>query len=409
MKSIALVLIITVWLSFALAEAEGNNEDVLIAPDYITAFYDHYTVNILNVRSMGMGATGVALKGGIESSFLNPAAFKANDFRVYLEANAKGETTEMGRYVYLNEQNNTVTVDQQNLEAGIPGVFLGFGFAPHEMLSIGGSFSTPQTVRYNLFGRLLPTGAFVDRFPAMINYQSTGVLSGHFGAFSAGINLIYNYYTFRDMRVEETFDKVRYEYGTFRFQPGIFYDSPRFTFGLSHKFASEENIDLGNSIIYHTYYDTTLPSVTELGASFAYSDDVTVALAFTYEETSKQYYGFDDRLSLKLGFEKEYEKFNLRGGLMSIPGIYTGRVDLISAQEYMEDVYDPLPRDYEFFVVDKSDQLVLTGGMTYFFPQLNFNMAIAKDLLQNVDLFQLAFSVDIKLGQIIHKTSQRER
>ena len=358
-----------------------------------------------------MGNTGVAVQGGIENALVNPATFRGGKFQLYMEGIAKGSVTEMNRYYPFEEEEEEGgtlrldPVDRQKFETGIPAGMIGFGFSAADYLSLGASISIPQTIRYNVLGRMLPTGAFVDRFPSMNNYQTTFTMTGHIDErLNVGLNVIYNYYTFNDVRlIAPHFDRVSFNQGVFRFQPGILYSTNRISVGASYKFAAEEEIGVGNQEPYYQVYDTHFPAVLETGLAYNYSDDVTIALAFEYEQTSNQYEGFDDRLKLKLGIEKRFDDYQIRGGLVSIPGIYEGAFAIPEDDDTPEGdfIFDPLPYDYG--VVGKTDQLLITGGFTYFMRDVDFNLAFAKDVLQNFDLFQIVLSVNIKLGEIIER------
>ncbi len=405
MKITVLIMVLLMLISLVQAgEVLLDENHDLIAPDFIASFYDYYSVNLLNTRMLGMGATTVSIQGGIENALVNPAAFRGGLYKLNIEGLVKSSVKEMNSYASTEDPD--VVVEKQNLESGIPSGFVGIGFSPAPYLSLGTSISIPQTIRYNLLGRALPTGAFVDRFPSMQNYQTTLTLTGHYEQLSFGLNVIYNYYVFRDLRlIAPHFDRIRFEEGVWRLQPGLLYNMEKFFFGASYKFATEQEIEMGNTEPYYHIYNTHFPALLETGVSFQYSDDITIALALEFEQTSKQYEGFDDRLKLKLGVEKQFDNYDIRGGLISIPGIYTGPFaipeDTITEGDF---IFDPLPYDYG--IVGKTDQLLLTLGFTYYTRDIDLSMAMAKDVLQNLDLFQVGFSVNIKLGEIANRGQQ---
>ncbi|MBW6515265.1 MAG: hypothetical protein K0B81_01450 [Candidatus Cloacimonetes bacterium] len=411
MKRSALIISIIIGIYLIqTAGLNGDNGPDHIAPDFIPSFYDHYTINFLNARTLGMGTTTVALQGGIENALANPAAFKGEGFKLYFEGHVKAAVDEMNLYAafiedpeeagsYLDEYE--LVGEKQKLEQGIPAGMFGFGFSPHHNISLGASISIPQTVRYNLLGRALPTGAYIDRFPSMNNYQTTFTMTGHFDQLNIGLNVIYNYYTFNELRlIAPHFDRIKFQQGVLRFQPGVLYANDLLAFGVSYKFAAEEEIKMGNTEPYYYIYDTHFPALLEAGLSYKYSDDITIALAFEYEQTSNQYELFDDRLKMKIGFEKKFENYDIRGGLISIPGVYTGTFaipeDTITEGDF---IFDPLP--YDLGIVEKADQLVITGGFSYYMRDIDLNMAFAKDVLQNFDLFQVVASVNVRLGEVI--------
>jgi hypothetical protein len=378
-----------------------------IAPDFLASFYDHYTVNLLNARSLGMGGTAVSMQGGIEYALVNPAAFRAGMFQLYLEGNVKASVKEMNSYALYEEDNNEA--ESQNLESGMPSGMFGFGFAPTPYLSLGTSFSLPQTVRYSMLTRELKTGAFLDRFPTMNNYQTTFTVTGHYEPVSIGLNVIYNYYTFRELRIiAQHFDRIIFEKGLLRFQPGIYYSNDHIAIGASYKFAAEEEIKMGNSEPYYHIYDTHFPAVFETGISYNFRDDMIIALALEFEQTSKQYELFDDRLKMKIGFEKELENYNIRAGIISVPGIYTGGFG-VPEDSITEGEFEFYPLPYDHGIVAKTDQLLVTGGLTYFLPDVDVNLAFAKDVLQNMDLFQFVISMDIRLGEVIARGKPQSR
>ncbi len=366
------------------------------APDFLASFYDNYSNNYLNTRLLGMGSTAVAIRGGIENAIFNPAAMNSKSLQVYLEGGFKGNTTEISRFASYD--NTYIHSQSQYYETPIPALLAGFSFSPYRNISLGYSFATPQTIKYNVFGRALKTGAFLDRYPTMLNYQNTFSAAGHINNLSIGLNLIHNYYTFRDYRIEYSFDRVNFEESTIRYQPGIFYEHKYFTLGASYKTSVTQTIKVANSPqLVYAKYETTFPPVLELGSSFNIGDDTIIAAAFEYEETSKQSKLFDDRIRTKIGIEKTLATFSIRGGLISVPDIYNGSMSLLEdkSNPQADEFYK---NEYDYFMIEKSNQLSLTGGLTFFTPKADFSIAFLKDLLNNADIFQLTVGVNIKLG-----------
>lgn len=390
-----------------------NDEEILIAPDYLASFYDNYTRNFLNTRALGMGNVSVSLKGGIEYALTNPASFAGGDINVYFEGNAKNEVKEMNKFI--NIENPDKADERQNLEAGIPAITVGIGHSVSPNISLGASFSIPQTVRYNIFGRMLKTGVYIDRFPTMINYQGILTGTGHLGNINLGLNAILNHYYFSDLRIEYTFDRVTFGETIFRLQPGILYCNDRYSFGLSYKFPTEHTFEVSNrdrvasAPVYHIYEDVVLPGVLDAGVSFNFGADTKLALAAEYEQTSAQFEEFDDRLTLKAGIERKSEDYSLRAGIMKVPGIYSGKHDTIKSLPRIGEEEDPFEfdLDYDYLEVEKTDQLILTGGITYYTPKVDFSVGLARDVLGNIDVFQVSLSFDIKLGEIIRETRQK--
>lgn len=393
------ILLGTVW-------GNSNNEKIYIAPDYIASFYDQYTVNMLNTRSLGMGSSTVALRGGIESSLINPASFKGGKVTVYVEGHVKGETEEMNRF--MSQENGEIIEERQMLQSDLPAVVVGLGYAPDNFLSLGTSFSMPQNIRYRVFGRLLKTGAYVDRFPTMRNYQGTITLNTHFEGLdiglddlNVGLNLIVNHYTFRDLRIENSFDRVRFNETVFRLQPGILYEQKHWSIGASYKLPAKHKFEVGN-IPHSLYYSNriTLPGLLEAGFSVRQNDYIYTG-AVEYEQTSSQYHGFDDRFKFKAGIEKALPNFTLRGGAIYISDIYTGKHQTLRTEVPHEDLY---PLDYDYLKVEETEQLIITGGFTYPLPMADFSLAAATDVMGKLDLFQLSVSFSIRIEEILKET-----
>jgi hypothetical protein len=282
----------------------------------------------------------------------------------------------------------------------LPAFLIGVGGGITEYLTLGASFSIPNSIRYNVFTRELKTGDYVDRYPEMYNYQGTATIAGHYNQYSAGINFINNRYSLRDLRVEDTFDKIMVDEDIIRIQPGFLYGGEKISLGLSYVFSVERQIKLGNIKPPYQIYDFKFPAIVDVATSYLVKDDLLVAGGLEYEQTSKQYSGFADRVKLKVGVEKRNRNYDLRGGLIHISSIYAGTFAIPSAHETPADyIYYPLP--YDFGVVGKSDQLLLTGGFSYRFPKVELNGSIVKDILRNVDVFQFVVSARVKFSDIV--------
>lgn len=413
MKSILLIVI--AGLLFCPAVRADEDEGVHIAPGYLASFYDYYSNNWLNTRSLGMGSSTIAVSGGIQNALLNPASFRADDVTLYVEALMKDRVREQNNYVKEKEQpggsiERIKLSDERNyLDSNIPAVYLAMSYSPDEILSLGASFSMPQMVRYNLFGRLLKTGAYYDRYPTMINYQTMLTLNTHFNNLNLGLNTIMNYYSFSEYRVENTFDKVNFGEVVFRLQPGILYQQDNFSVGAAYKLPAKKSFEVGNipAKIYQEYEDVTLPGLLEFGAAMRYRNYL-LSGAVRYEQTSNQYEQFDDRVTLKLGTEISLDQYYLRGGMIYFPQVYSGRHDTVSGERVTDEDY-PFEFDvqYDYLEVRESDMLLLTAGFTYPLPQgVDFSIGAAADVSGNVGLFQLSASFDIKLEQIIRATQR---
>ncbi len=407
---ISLILAATLCLT---GTTERQEEGILIAPDFIPAFYDHYSRNFLNTASFGMGNNAVAMQGGIENNLINPASFKADELYVYIEMQNKSDIKEYNRFVKEEKRGNeTVAVEvpdhRQYLEQAVNGILAGIGYPLNENISIGVSYHIPQSIRYNLFTRLLKTGNYLDRFPTMINHQGRFTLSGHKDNFSAGLNVIVDHYRFRDLRLEYTFDRIVIMNETLlRLQPGLLYGNEMFSVGMSYLLPKEHDFTLANQIsaapTYHIYENVSLPGVIEAGIMYNLDTKTKIALSARYEQTGQQFNKFDDRLVLKTGVERKLEEFTVRGGLISVPAVYTGRHDVVKATGRQGD--DDLPFEfdveYDYLTVDKADQLILTGGFTYPLEVIDISAAFGFDLLGNVDIFQASMSIGVRLGEIL--------
>lgn len=412
-KLITASILLTVVLSLAGTEGKQGADDILIAPDFVPAFYDHFSRNFLNTVAFGMGNNVVAMQGGIENSLINPASFKAADLDIHLELQNKSDVREYNRFI-KEEHRGEETVKKelpdyrQHLEQAGAGVLAGFGYPLNENISIGASYNIPQSIRYNLFTRLLKTGNYIDRFPTMINHQGRFTLSGHTDNFSAGLNLIVDHYKFSDLRMEYTFDRIVIMNETvFRLQPGVLYGNERYSLGMSYLLPTDHTFTLANQIsaapTYHVYDNVTLPGALEAGLMFNYDPKTRIAFSACYEQTGGQFDKFDDRLILKAGVARKLEEFIVRGGIISVPSVYSGRHDIIKAvgRPGEEDTPFEFEVEYDYLTIDKADQLILTGGFTYPLEVVDISAAFGFDLLGNVDLFQASMSLGIRLGEIL--------
>ncbi len=413
MKAILLIVVSSLILCPLMGTNSNDGDGVFIAPDYLASFYDYYTLNWLNTRSLGMGNSTVGVVGGIQNALLNPASLRARGLKVYVEAHIKDNVREKNHYIKEEEQldgslKRIKLPDERNyLDSNIPAIHLGLSYSPRENISLGGSFSMPQMVRYNLFGRFLKTGAYYDRYPTMINYQTMLTFNKHFYSLNLGLNAIMNYYSFSDVRVENTYDRVSFGEALFSFQPGILYQHHNFSIGATYKLPAERTFEVGNipAKIYHKYEDVTLPGQLELGAAMRFQNYLFSG-AVNYEQTSDQYEEFDDRVTVKMGADIDMEQFYVRAGFIYFPQVYSGRHDVISG-ERLTGADNPFEFDvqYDYLEVVESDMLLLTAGFTYPLPQgVDFSMGAAADISGNVGLFQLSVSFDIKIEQIIRES-----
>ncbi|MCB5230923.1 MAG: hypothetical protein WCX83_02300 [Candidatus Cloacimonas sp.] len=392
---LALLLTVSSFL-FGAYDAEQKAEH--IGPDFMSAVYDHYSVNLFGAKAVGLGGVGVALEGGIESSIYNPAAFRQKKWNFYLEGNVKGPSNEMNSYAKSSEP--SVKIKGEKFDSPVPTFFIGIGGGIIDYLNVGLTFTVPNSIRYNVFTRELKTGDYVDRYPKMYNYQTAFSLAGHYEKFSAGINVINSHYSLLDLRVEDTFDRVIIEENVLQFQPGLFYDGDKFTVGATYKTSTEKEIKLGNIEPYYQRYDFVFPAALDLGATFMIKDNLMVAGGIEWEQTSEQYKEFDDRLIVKVGLERKGDKLDIRGGMMTLPGVYEGTFAIPQASEQPKEyIYYPLPYDYG--TVSKCDQLLLAFGFTYRLPKAELNGALVKDVLQNVDTIQALLSINVKFSDII--------
>lgn len=136
-------------------------------------------------------------------------------------------------------------------------------------------------------------------------------------------------------------------------------------------------------------YDTTLPGVLSAGINASYKSWRFWAET-DWEGTSAQSDAYDDRLRLKFGIERTYDRFIVRTGLISNPDVWNGTYDIPQekpmAPEAQNDLYVP---EYTYGEIPSTSQLLFTGGVTYSLTPGDLHLSFLTDLAGEAAMTQV--------------------
>jgi hypothetical protein len=353
------------------------------APQFMLPFYDHYTLNYMNVSAMGRGQTNNALAGKVDNAVNNPATLLSTKSSLYMELTIKPPISEMN------------VPDSMMYSSPIP--FGMFGVSGRLFNSVHGalSYNVPKSLVYDNFTVETGQGAdAVTTYPAYYLHQFTATLAGNIGKLRLGLNVHQQLHQFKDITVFQTFDRIDKTFYVVRLQPGIFYQAGQFGIGATFTPPASSLMN-----IKYAEYDVTLPMKASAGVSFKISNNTLFADA-DWEQCSKMSSAFDDRLTLKAGYEKLIRNITYRAGVISAPGVYQGAYRLPLRQTQVSEEllwWNVVPRGG---YIKKSDQLFATAGFTYNFKGGELTLGLMQDLMGKVSSTQFATSLGFNLDTL---------
>ena len=350
------------------------------APQYMLPFYDHFSLNHLNVAAMGRGQTCNAQLGNVDNAVNNPATLESDKSFLYMELTIKPP---------MNEINSP---DSMLFSSPIPFGIIGVSGKLFDTIYGGISYNVPKSVVYDSY--VIPYNQgnnFIQRYPSYYLHQITTTVAGNIGNLKLGLNVHQQLHQFRDIAVYQTFDRLDKVFYVVRLQPGLFYQTGQVGFGATITAPTKTTMN-----IKYTEYDVTLPMQVTAGVSYHYITNSLYA-DIDWEQCSQMSSAFKDRLTIKAGYEKLIRKITYRCGIISMPGVYSGA--------YRLPIYDPENQENVPWwdnishggYIDKTDQLYATFGFTYTFKGGELSLGLMRDVLGNVPNTQFATSLGFNL------------
>jgi len=353
------------------------------APQFMLPFYDHFTLNHLNVTAMGRGQTTNALAGKVDNAVNNPATLLSDKSYLYMELTIKPPISEIN------------VPDSMMYSSPIPFGMFGVSGRIYKSIHAAVSYNVPKSVVYDNFTVETGQGAdAVTTYPAYYLHQFTTTLAGSVGKLRLGLNVHQQLHQFKDIVVFQTFDRIDKTYYVVRLQPGVFYQSGQLGIGATCTLPTSAIMN-----IKYAEYDVTLPMQVTAGVSFKSTNNSFYG-DIDWEQCSQMSSAFDDRLTLKAGYEKLIRNITYRAGVISMPGVYTGAYRLPVHQTAEADEvlwWNAVPRGG---YIDKSDQLFGTIGFTYNFKGGELTLGLMQDLMGNVPATQFATSIGFNLDTL---------
>ena len=374
-----MLLLVAIALSVATISAQQDSLN-FPAPQYMLPIYDHYSENHLNAEAMGRGFTVMAYPGKVENAVNNPATLSGEKSYLYMELTIKPPVDEFNK-----EADRFYT-------SPIPFGMFGFSGRLYDKLLGAVSYNVPKSIYYDNFTVEIGQGAdAVTRYPKYVLHQVTGTVSYPLGNWRLGLNLQNQLHAFEDITVFHTFERLDKVYYVARLQPGVFYKWNDLSCGAAFSLPTSTKMD-----IRYVEYDVTLPLKISAGANYEYTNNKFLA-ELEWEQFSEMSDRFDDRLTLKLGYEKRIRDITYRAGLNSVPGIFTGayRLPLLET-ENIEQLHwwYAVPRGG---YIDDTDELYLTAGFSYNFKGGKISFGLMQDVIGKVSTTQFAMSMGFDL------------
>ncbi|MFO7659491.1 MAG: hypothetical protein R6V77_01140 [Candidatus Cloacimonadaceae bacterium] len=252
--------------------------------------------------------------------------------------------------------------------------------------------NVPKSLYYDNFTVNTMQGAdTVTRNPSYHLHQITGTLAYPLGNLKLGLNLHNQFHSFQDIIVYQTFDRLDKTFYVLRVQPGAIYEWKDLNLGLAVTPPAKKEMD-----IKYANYDVTLPLKVSAGANYAYTNNKFLAEA-EWEQFSAMSSSFDDRLTLRLGYEKRIRDVIYRAGLTSVPAVYQGAYKLPVLETTNQEQLLWWQNVSRGGYIEKTDQLYLTAGFTYHFKGGRLTLGLMQDVLGKVPTTQFAMALGFNL------------
>ncbi len=386
-----IVLLVIVSAAFAAERID------YAAPEFMQSIYDQFSVNYLNAEAVGRGHTGVAVTGDVYSTLINPAGFRAEKTHAYIELFLKPSITEMNTEVFQNNRGDEFEL--QNYSSENPFGIAGVGIHLTNEWSMGFIYACAQTLEYNSFNRPTQSDDVMEMDPSFSHIEFVTANSFSINEFGAGLNIIVDYYSLKDYRNYWELGRDDETCYLLRLQPGVRWEKGRVSLGASYVTAVDHTFNLK----YGETYDTTIPASLTVGGAYRFNE-LRLLADIQQEWCSGQSSDFDDRTRMMFGIEIPKAPYTFRMGCMSVPGVYEGEYSFPGTnnsnngmQNY--EIYSP-KEGYDWGNIDQSDQLFITGGVSYAFASGALHVGAMADVLGDVPVTQLYMSFSLNLSSL---------
>lgn len=338
---------------------------LLVATDYTSfqSFWDFYTNNRISSSACGMGYTGVANRGGISSTFINPASLSLeNKKQLYFE------------YVYKDDIEWIADIKYKNLN---PNFSVGFGLPINDYFQTGISYRTENSLKAD-YGEIIGTAVsdtaeegFIITGTAEL-YRNTKFSSFSIpfvftfrNILSIGIDLSYTnvyskfYSETEDSLLEAQLNDIPVEFNKIIPKFGIIC-SPieNLSFGLTYLAETREAVITETD----TLDPNIFPSKIGIGISYKFNPiPLSLSLDYKYSKNSAEE-GLVDRNDVHFGLGYDINNnFTLRAGF------FTQKDYRNSSWQWQTE---------EFFGLGNYDQTFTTLGISYKVSSLIINLSL---------------------------------
>lgn len=381
-RTIILLLLVLISASWGAQTTEGLQ---MVLPQFSNPFYDSFSRNFIGTVAAGRGYTGVANLGDISGFSLNPAANLPDSVKIIFDINFKPGISAEG---YQTEANYT--------SPNPVGLFaVGMGLSRN--ISAGVVYSVPKGIKLDDYSMFTNQGAsLVQRFPSYYLHQITASVGYHRGPAHLGLNLHNQLHYVDDPIFLRSYDRIRDLKYAMRIQPGILYEFSNFNLGLSATLPTKFDWDQKYEV-----YEMKLPLKASTGICYN-SSRFALSAEAEMEQFSKVDDAFDDRYTLKAGFEKYEGWLSYRLGYIYSSEVFSGKI-MLPIDEHSEDnnpAWDDVP---ESLIVKSNEQHFATAGLSYLHKDGAINVALLHSFSPDARQTQVNLSLSFYLSAFTRK------
>ncbi len=341
--------------------------------------FDYFSLSYLGSRSLGRGHSSVSYSGGEEAILANPAAYKANRSSIYLELLVKPPSK---TNIYQSES---------DFSAPLPVSIGALGGWLSQKFTWGAAYSLPKIIQLNSMDIDVNQGGYLhSRYPLYCLHQATGNLAFHQGALNLGLNLHGQFHYIDDQPILRSFASVRET--RFMVRPELGFLCEKESWGVGATYMPPAKVDWHMDVIK---FNSKLPGLASLGARYQLGNHGISAQA-DWENTSIVHPKYEDRLTLKAGYEASNRKgLKYRLGYIYHPGIYDGFYNIPTVTIAHADTaiwWNDVPAGGK---IAENDQHFFTAGMGVNTKFVDFNLAFAYQLIGPEPMSQVSVSASV--------------
>jgi len=379
MKHLMIMILICLFWALLMAQADAVLEFPL--PQYMNPFYESFSRNFLNNLSAGKGNTGIAQSGGVEHALINPAGFMPSEAMLYMEMCIKPSIDEIDRY-----GNQTYAVQ-------VPFGLVATGGRLFDQIYGGFSYSMPKSIIYYNFNLVMNQGAYLlQRNPTYMLHQLTGTLSYQTERFGFGVNLHNQFHYLDDVTVLRTFDRLRETQYLLRPEAGILYKGDNISIGATFMPEQKAEFDLRQ-----IQYESVYPMKVGGGVSLKRGRRI-FNVEVKWEQCSAIADNYEDRLTLKGGYEIRIRNFTYRLGALSTNSVFSGDYRLpvyTGATPNTSIVWDQVMPGGS---IKQNDQFFITVGFSYHHRDGIISASLMQDVLGNASVTHVNLSLGLNFA-----------